>query len=128
MSDPFDDNVCSKSEEKALVQAATEAGLRTTIKVLNAELAAVQETARMQHEALQRRLNENSLIYTELEALHAELTAAKADLSRHKRAIDMARTTLEYVGNWGNDPTSVAIARNCEKGLEEISRILEGKE
>lgn len=54
------------------------------------------------------------------------LAVAEADeLSRHKRAIDMARTTLEYVGNWGIDPTSVAIARNCEKGLEEITRILE---
>lgn len=68
------------------------------------------------------------VVEDDVDQLRAELAAAKADLSRHKRAIDMARTTLEYVGNWGNDPTSVAIARNCEKGLEEITRILEGKE
>ncbi len=85
---------------------------------LTAELAAAKaevESWNAQHE----RMNA---------AWAGKVERLKLDLSRHKRAIDMARTTLEYVGNWGNDPTSVAIARNCEKGLEEITRILEGKE
>lgn len=104
MSDPFDDNVCSKSEERAIVQAATEAGLRTTIKVLTAELAAAKaevESWNAQHE----RMNA---------AWAGKVERLKLDLSRHKRALELA---LYYVEG---DATYEGVK-------EKVSRILEGE-